>query len=93
LTDREAGKRRGTIESSAKKMSIENTVARLRDLAAKRRPKIAVILGSGSQSFTDRIDDPLTIPYAALPALPDVRPHAAPLPLPACRCTKACTHG
>jgi purine-nucleoside phosphorylase len=53
-------------------MSIVETVARLRDLAAGRRPKFAVILGSGWQTFTDRIDDALAIPYAALPALPDV---------------------
>ena len=41
------------------KMSTVETVARLRDLAAERRPKIAVILGSGWQTFTNRIDDAL----------------------------------
>ena len=64
-------------------MSIADTVARLRDLAADRRPKVAVILGSGWQTFTDRIDDALAIPYAALPAFPDmnVAGHASRLVL------------
>ena len=62
-------------------MSLETTVDRLRELAGERRPKIAVILGSGWQTFTDRIEEPLVIPYAALPAFPDVsvRGHASRL--------------
>ena len=64
-------------------MSSVETVTRLRDTAGERRPKVAVILGSGWQTFTDRIDDALAIPYAALPAFPDmnVAGHASRLVL------------
>jgi purine-nucleoside phosphorylase len=40
--------------------------------AGGRRPRIAVLLGSGWQAFIERAQDPLTLRYADLPAFPAV---------------------
>jgi purine-nucleoside phosphorylase len=47
---------------------VERSAATLR--AGGRRPKIAVLLGSGWGPLADRVADPLVIPYAQLPAFP-----------------------
>lgn len=47
---------------------VERSAATLR--AAGRRPKIAVLLGSGWAPFADRVVDPVVVPYAQLPAFP-----------------------
>lgn len=39
-------------------------------LASGRRPRIAVLLGSGWQPIVQRVADPLRLPYAALPGFP-----------------------
>ncbi len=51
---------------------IDATVASLRSRAAGRTPRIAVILGSGWQSFVDRVEGAVPIAYADLPAFPAV---------------------
>ncbi|MEO5734283.1 MAG: purine-nucleoside phosphorylase [Rubrivivax sp.] len=50
--------------------SIDSTAAILRDRLGSRRPRIAVLLGSGWAPFADRVDDAIDIPYAELPAFP-----------------------
>ena len=40
-------------------------------LAHHRRPRIAVLLGSGWGPLAQRVADPLRLPYAALPGFPD----------------------
>jgi purine-nucleoside phosphorylase len=47
---------------------VERSAATLR--ASGRRPKIAVLLGSGWAPFAERVTDPLVVPYAQLPAFP-----------------------
>ncbi len=47
---------------------VERSAATLR--AAGRRPRIAVLLGSGWAQFSERVADPLVVPYAQLPAFP-----------------------
>lgn len=47
-------------------------------LASGRRPRIAVLLGSGWQPIVSRVADPLRLPYARLPGFPvtDIPGHA-----------------
>ena len=40
-------------------------------LAHHRRPRIAVLLGSGWGPLAQRVADPLRLPYGALPGFPD----------------------
>ena len=40
-------------------------------LAGGRRPKIAVLLGSGWAPLAERVQDPLRLPYAHLPGFPE----------------------
>jgi purine-nucleoside phosphorylase len=53
-------------------VSIAATVATLHERAGARRPRTAVILGSGWQGFADRLTDAVSIPYADLPAFPPI---------------------
>lgn len=50
--------------------AIEASAARLLDTG--RRPRIAVVLGSGWGPFAQALADPLTLPYTALPAFPSL---------------------
>jgi purine-nucleoside phosphorylase len=54
--------------STALNDMVERSAATI--LATGRRPKIAVLLGSGWGPLADRVQDALTIPYAQLPAFP-----------------------
>lgn len=51
------------------------------DLLQGRRPRAAVILGSGLGAVADALEDPLEIPYAEIPGLPQpkVKGHTATL--------------
>lgn len=64
-------------------MSLEESVARSaqRIAASGRHPRIAVLLGSGWQPFVERLQSPLSLPYAELPAFPalGVQGHAGAL--------------
>jgi purine-nucleoside phosphorylase len=62
---------------------VEATVSRLRERAGVRRPRVAVILGSGWQSFAERLSDPIAIAYRDLPGFPEpgVGGHAGTLTL------------
>jgi purine-nucleoside phosphorylase len=53
-------------------MSLDDAVARSaeRIAASGRRPRIAVLLGSGWQPFAERVRTPIRLPYAHLPAFP-----------------------
>lgn len=48
---------------------IDRCAAQL--LAHRRRPRIAVLLGSGWSPLVQRVTDPVRLPYAALPGFPD----------------------
>ncbi|MDQ2778855.1 MAG: purine-nucleoside phosphorylase [Pseudomonadota bacterium] len=49
---------------------IDTTAGILRERLGRRRPRIAVLLGSGWALFADRVDDAIDMPYAELPAFP-----------------------
>jgi purine-nucleoside phosphorylase len=53
-------------------VTIDATLAQFRQRAGARAPKVAVLLGSGWQAFSDKVEEPLAIPYTALPAFPEV---------------------
>lgn len=44
----------------------------IQQLGPERRPRVAVLLGSGWGAVAERVADPLDIPYASLPAFPAV---------------------
>ncbi|MFN7113797.1 MAG: purine-nucleoside phosphorylase [Alphaproteobacteria bacterium] len=50
--------------------NVAQSAAKIRAAAAGRRPKIAVILGSGLGGLADRLDDAVSVPYADLPGFP-----------------------
>jgi purine-nucleoside phosphorylase len=54
--------------SNALNGMVERSAATL--LASGRRPKIAVLLGSGWAPFAERVRDAVTLPYTQLPAFP-----------------------
>lgn len=62
--------------SSALNDMVERSAAQI--LATGRKPKIAVLLGSGWAPLAERVQDTIAIPYAQLPAfpLPGVEGHA-----------------
>ena len=66
-------------------MTADDAVARSaeRIRASGREPRIAVLLGSGWQPFVERVQSPLVLPYAHLPAFPvlGVEGHAGSLVL------------
>ena len=61
--------------------AIERSAAAI--LATGRRPRIAVLLGSGWSPLAERVAQPLVLPYDTLPAFPapGVEGHAARLVL------------
>jgi purine-nucleoside phosphorylase len=50
---------------------LKVSAALIRDRLGDRRPKIAVVLGSGLGFFTTRIRDAVTIPYGDIPGFPE----------------------
>jgi purine-nucleoside phosphorylase len=50
---------------------IQAAAATIRDRLGKRRPRVAVVLGSGLGFFTRRIQDAVTIPYREIPGFPE----------------------
>jgi purine-nucleoside phosphorylase len=64
---------------------LDDRVARSAEVIAStgRRPRIAVLLGSGWGPLADRVEQPLVLPYAELPAFPSlgVEGHAGTLVL------------
>jgi purine-nucleoside phosphorylase len=61
-TEGKAGERQGKIEAAA---------AAIRDRLGTRRPRIAIVLGSGLGLVTKHIQDAVTIPYGAIPGFPE----------------------
>jgi purine-nucleoside phosphorylase len=53
-------------------MSTQTTARHIAARAGPLRPKIAVILGSGWQSFVDRVEGAVAIPYRDLPGFPEI---------------------
>jgi purine-nucleoside phosphorylase len=51
---------------------IAQSVATLRQRLGPRKPHIAVLLGSGWGGFADQVQDAVDVPYAELPALPQL---------------------
>ncbi len=50
---------------------VEKAAASIRERLGDRRPKIAVVLGSGLGFFTKRIQEAVTIPYRDIPGFPE----------------------
>ena len=50
---------------------VEKAAASIGEWLGDRRPKIAVVLGSGLGFFTQRIQDAVTIPYREIPGFPE----------------------
>lgn len=50
--------------------AVTTSAGLLRDRLGERRPRIAVLLGSGWGPFADAVTDAVAVPYAALPAFP-----------------------
>ena len=49
---------------------IEAAAASIRDRLGARKPRIAVVLGSGLGFLTEHIEDPVMIPYGEIPGFP-----------------------
>lgn len=52
-------------------VAVDRAAAAIRSRIGARRPRIAVVLGSGLGFFTDRIQDPVTIRYGEIPGFPE----------------------
>jgi purine-nucleoside phosphorylase len=50
---------------------IQNAADAVRKRIGDRRPSVAVVLGSGLGFFTQRIQNPVTIPYRDIPGFPE----------------------
>ena len=50
--------------------AVDTSARLLRARLGERRPRIAVLLGSGWGPFADAVTDAVTVPYAELPAFP-----------------------
>jgi purine-nucleoside phosphorylase len=50
---------------------IEAAAAAIRERWGKRRPKVAIVLGSGLGYLAERIEDPVRIPYRQIPGFPE----------------------
>ena len=62
---REAGGGSGAIISD-----VDAAAAVVRDRLGSRRPRIAIVLGSGLGFLTEHIEHPVTIPYGEIPGFP-----------------------
>lgn len=52
--------------------AVERSAARVREGLGARRPRVAVLLGSGWSALTERVREPLDWSYADLPAFPEL---------------------
>lgn len=60
-----------TLKTPAGGAAAAQTAADVvRDRAAGRKPRLAILLGSGLGALTERLDDPVSISYADLPGFP-----------------------
>jgi len=50
---------------------IESAAVAIRERWGKRRPKVAIVLGSGLGYLAERIEDPVRIPYGQIPGFPE----------------------
>jgi purine-nucleoside phosphorylase len=50
---------------------IRDSAAALRERVGRLQPSIAIVLGSGLGFFTERIEDPVRIPYREIPGFPE----------------------
>lgn len=50
--------------------NVADSAAKIRAAAGPRRPKIAIILGSGLGGLGDRLQNAVSVPYAELPGFP-----------------------
>lgn len=50
--------------------AVTTSAQRLRQALGTRRPRIAVLLGSGWGPFAEQVQDAVSVPYAELPAFP-----------------------
>jgi purine-nucleoside phosphorylase len=50
---------------------IEAAAGAIREHWGKRRPKVAIVLGSGLGYLAERIEDPVQIPYGTIPGFPE----------------------
>ncbi len=62
-------------------MTLAPAVAAVGEWLGERRPRVAIVLGSGLGALADQVDDPIEIPYGAVPGFPGttVLGHAAKL--------------
>jgi purine-nucleoside phosphorylase len=49
---------------------IEVAASSIRDRLGNRKPRIAIVLGSGLGFLAERIEDPVTVPYGEIPGFP-----------------------
>ena len=61
----------GKASGAAGQQLIQEAADAVKLRLGKRRPSIAVVLGSGLGFFTQRIQDPVTIPYRDIPGFPE----------------------
>ena len=58
-------------EGAAGQQLIKEAAEAVRQRLGDRRPSTAIVLGSGLGFFTERIQDPVTIPYSEIPGFPE----------------------
>ena len=51
---------------------VERAAAAIRERIGTRRPRVALILGSGLGELVDEMEDPARLPYTGIPDFPDV---------------------
>lgn len=68
MKGRQRGSEAGEPQDSAEVISA---AAAIRRSLGQRRPKVGVVLGSGLGFFTERIQNPVTIPYREIPGFPE----------------------
>jgi purine-nucleoside phosphorylase len=60
----------GTAGQAKNTVAIESAAEAVRRRLGNRRPKVAVVLGSGLGFLAERTADPVTIPYGEIPGFP-----------------------
>jgi purine-nucleoside phosphorylase len=58
------------LETPERSGAIDLAAGAIRQRLGKRRPKVAVVLGSGLGFLTEHIEDRVTIPYSEIPGFP-----------------------
>ena len=61
----------GAPESAARHAAVELAAAAVRARLGARRPRVAIVLGSGLGALAERIEDAVRIRYADLPGFPE----------------------